>query len=249
MPATIIEDKAELKRLYLKEKMTDAEIALLYGCAKMTVYKTRKRFGIKALKRWERHECKPTTRQLQIVHGSLLGDASVTNGKKGKYRCESVFEVKHCAKQKDYVLWKYHELKNLCCSEPKENNIGQWRARTFHHPFFSNLRKQWYPDGVKCIPEVLSELDDLALAVWYMDDGTLGKTGFLKISTCSFTENDHQIIFNWLKSKWGVDSHMVNYSGYRQTIIDLKSRKRFLEIVKPHIVPCLNYKGEMKWAN
>lgn len=236
-------DEVALRRLYIDEMKTDVEIAAILGYHKQTVWRTRNKFDIKAFKRWQRNICNPTERQLQIIYGSLLGDASISNGKKGIYDCESIFELHHCAKQKEYLFWKYDELKNLCRSMPKEDDIGRWRLRTFHHPFFSNLRKQWYPNGTKCVKsEFLDKLGSLGLAVWYMDDGTRS----LKISTCAFSETDHEILIEWLKNKFDIRSRMAVYSGYRVLLIKLESRNNFLDIVKPYIVPCLRYKVETK---
>lgn len=236
-------------------KKTDVEISYLYGCAKSTVYKTRKRFGIVAFKRWQRHIFEPTEKQLQIIYGSLLGDASISNGRKGKYDCESIFEEHHCAAQKQYIFWKYDELKNLCSSGPKEDNVGRWRIRTFHHPFFSQLRKTWYPEGIKIIPKnILNEIGVLGLAVWFMDDGSLSKeSNFIKLHTCSFSEKEHDVLSLWLKEKFCINSHMKIYSGYRNLIIDLDSRKDFVNLIKDHVIESMKYKVTFReyhtWEN
>lgn len=254
MPDAII-DEHMLRRLYIEEKRTDLDIAKICNCTKTTVYRTRKKFHIEAIKQWERHVCEPTEQQLQMIYGSLLGDASISNGKKGKYDCESIFEVQHCAKQKEYTFWKYAELKNLCRSEPKEDKDGRWRVRSFHHPFFSGLRQQWYPEGKKSINRsLLDAIGTLGLAVWYMDDGHLGKaSNFIKISTCSFTEYEHQVIIDWLKSVYGIASCMKIYSGYRILAIDVGSRKDFVQLVKPYIVDSMQYKATFReyhtWTN
>lgn len=46
-----------------------------------------------------------TTRQEEILIGSLLGDAYIT--KKGKIQLEQSF------KQKEYLFWKYNELSSI----------------------------------------------------------------------------------------------------------------------------------------
>lgn len=254
MPEMILKE-TNLRNLYLIEQKTDVEIADLFGCAKSTVYKARKRFGIIGLKRWQRHICEPTQKQLQIIYGSLLGDASISNGKKGNYDCESIFEEKHCLQQKDYVFWKYKELSNLCSSEPKETNIDQWRIRTFHHPLFSKLRNIWYPEGIKIVPKnILNEIGVLGLAVWYMDDGSLSKeSNFIKLHTCSFSEAEHDMLSLWLKDEFCIKSHMKTYSGYRNIVIDLDSRKDFVNLIKDQVIESMKYKVTFReyytWAN
>jgi recombination protein RecA len=250
-----IADEVTLRELYLIEKLTDVQIAEQLGCSKNTICRTRKKYGIEALERWERHECKPTKRQMQIILGSLLGDASISNGKKGKYDCHSIFEVQHCGKQKDYLFWKYEELQDLCSSAPKETSDGKWRLRTFHHPFFSNLRRVWYPKGTKTVTRCwLNQIGLLGLAVWYMDDGSLSKqSNFIKLHTCSFTEQEHDIVSLWLKDTYGIQSHMKIYSGYRNLVIDLDSRKKFIKMVKRYMVQSMKYKSVFReyytWVN
>lgn len=189
-------DETTLRKLYVNEQKTDLEIAKLIGCHKLTIYKTRRRLGIKALSRCDRNLCEPSSEQWQVIYGTLLGDGSISNGKKGNYRCHSQLQIAHCLKQKDYVFWKYDYFKDWCKSSPKlTTNKDQWRIRTFHHPLFSDLRKMWYPKGKKIIPEpILEKLDTLGLAVWYMDDGSLGSTDFLKISTCGFSVRNQVVI-------------------------------------------------------
>jgi hypothetical protein len=249
--------KELLSELYLSQKMTDIQIAAQIGCLKTSVYKARKRHGIKSLKKWERKDFNLTIEQEQIILGCLLGDGSISNGKKsngkkGYYGCESIFEVKHGPKQKEYLFWKYEKLKNLCKSEPKEMKNGQWRLRTFHHPYFSALRRKWYPNDKKTIPSQLN-LSDLSIAVWYMDDGSISKqSNFLKLHTCSFSKKDHlkliEILFNF-----GIKSEMKIYSGYKNLIIDLDSRKRFVNLIKGKVHESMKYKITFreygKWGN
>lgn len=247
--------KEDLERLYLKEQKTDLEISKLYGCAKMTVYKTRKRFGIKGLKRWQRNNCNPNEEQLQFIYGSLLGDSSISNCKKGYYDCEGQYCIQHGKNQKTYLFWKYEKLKNLTVSAPSEVDSGKWRFRSFSHPFFTNLRKEWYPNGTKCVNrKILDLIQPLGLAIWYMDDGSLDKTSnFMKISTCSFSEKEHVEIIQWLEEKYSIKSHMKNYSGYRCLVIDIDSRRNFVNLVKPFVIPSMNYKITFReyhtWVN
>lgn len=48
-----------------------------------------------------------------------------------------------------------------------------WRVRTVSHPKLKELRKQWYPNGVKKFPLDSLEPDGLLLKHWYATDGHL----------------------------------------------------------------------------
>lgn len=242
--------KELLFELYCSKKMTDLQIANHIGCIKTSVYKARKRYGIKSLKRWERKDFNITSEQEQIIFGCLLGDGSISNGKKGKYICESMFEIKHGPKQKEYLFWKYEKLKNLCVSAPQEVD-GQWRLRTFCHPYFSSLRKKWYPKGTKMFPDI--ELSEIAIAVWYMDDGSLSKqSNFIKLHTCCFSKKDHLKLIKILDN-FNVQSELRNYSGYKNLIIDIDSRKNFVKLIERHVPVSMNYKITFReygqWVN
>ena len=233
--------KELLFELYCSKKMTDLQIANHVGCIKTSVYKARKRYGIKSLKRWERKDFVLTSEQEQIIFGCLLGDGSISNGKKSKYSCESIFEMQHGPKQKEYLFWKYEKLKHLCLSPPKESADGKWRVKTFAHPYFSSLRKKWYPKGIKIIPSNL-ELSEIAIAMWYMDDGSLSKqSNFIKLHTCCFSKKDHLKLIKILEN-FNIKAELRNYSGYKNLIIDIDSRKRFVKLIERQVHESMNYK-------
>jgi len=117
-------------------------------------------------------------REKNIIMGMILGDAHVRQLKK-----EARIEVAHSTSQKNYVLWKYENLKRWVISEPCliktydarfDKTYTQWRFRTKSHEVFSSLRKLFYPKGKKIIPKEIVNIlkSPLSLAVWYMDDGT-----------------------------------------------------------------------------
>lgn len=235
-------DKETLIKLYITEMKTDKQIAKIFNIHHITVYRTRKKMGIKAIKRTDRNICNPTREQIDFIYGCLLGDGSITNGKKDKYVCNSRFSCKHCVKQKDYLYWKYNILKNLCKSEPKELKNGQWRINTFYHPYFSNLRKLFYPQGYKIVPQsILESITPLGLAVWFMDDGRRQKNG-IELCTCSFDERSMNLLSVWLYDKFNILNKTVTHNNYPYIQIKKESREKWLEIVEPHMVPCMKYK-------
>lgn len=134
--------KDELEQMYTIEKRTDQQIADIVGCVKQTVYNLRRRYEIKRIPKWSRHVCKPTQRQLDVIYGTLMGDGHVEKSSKQR-NSESNLQIAHALSQKEYVNWKYHELRSLVQTEPKESIRGGgksagFRFRTFSHPFFSD---------------------------------------------------------------------------------------------------------------
>jgi recombination protein RecA len=120
-------------------------------------------------------------RQIELIIGSLLGDAYLVKTTKG-----FAFRVNHGLKQKEYVDWKFTILENLVNSPPN-SSVNCYYFRTVSHPYFEYLRYKFYPEGKKILPLDLVEQNftPFAVAVWIMDDGT--KCGNqLRINSHSF---------------------------------------------------------------
>lgn len=108
---------------------------------------------------------------LQVLLGSLLGDGSIDSTGQF-YECHSV-------KQEAYLKLKARVLSGF---SPKNReylvkssngnsyqSIGMSLLKTY---YLHELRQEWYPNGKKDFPvAALSKLNNLGLAIWYMDDG------------------------------------------------------------------------------
>lgn len=237
--------KEEFHQLYVVERRTDREIASIAGYKHyQSVYELRTHYGIKRINKWERYQIEPTQRQVSIMSGSLLGDASIEAKRFGSDGCNCCFTVKHAISQEEYLRWKYEQLKNLCLSEPKIVSQDRIRFRTRSHPFFSAWRREYYPRGKKQIGlGTLKKLDPLSLAVWFLDDGTnidQGRT--LRFATCGFTYKEHELFSAVLKNRFGLDTAISEYSGYLFLRIAVPSRRKFLDIISPHVPKCMEYK-------
>lgn len=238
----IIKNKEIIQQLYIKQKKTDVEIAEILNVDKSTIYKIRKKLKIKAYKRIERNEFTLTEKQKQIIYGTLLGDGHISDEsfRNGQSRLRN----KHCPKQKEYLYWKYDNLKNLCHSAPVLTKRNQYRFSTFGHPFFTELRKKYYPNSKKCINlDILNKIGDLGLSVWCMDDGhNTGGHGF-KLCTCSFSFNQHKIIKKWFKDKCDINVSIQILSGYRFICFTKSELIKLVKIIEPYLVNCMKYKG------
>lgn len=105
--------------------------------------------------------------QRGLIVGTLLGD--------GAMRCKknALLEINHSGAQKTYVDWKYSVLRDLVRTPPKLRNGNgtrqAYRFTTRSLPELTPYFLAFYGGGRKTIPDI--ELDPLALAVWFMDDG------------------------------------------------------------------------------
>lgn len=113
-----------------------------------------------------------------IIYGLILGDGFLQ--KTGKKNAR--LRIEHSLKQKEYLDWLYQSLRNLFASEPKMINRQHPQTKQIYHycrlqshssPFFGKLRREFYLNNKKIIPENIEKLllHRLTLAIWYMDDG------------------------------------------------------------------------------
>lgn len=177
--------------------------------------------------------------QTSVLVGSLLGDGTLRIGDRA---FNANFKVEQGLRQKDYVFWKYRVFKKWVITPPKisyrYNNIGlpyakSWWFRTLRHPEMTKFRKVFYPGGSKAVPANLADwLDELALAVWVMDDGSLNQNK-MDISTYSFGRDEISLLQEILYERFSLRSNF-----YR----DRNKGLRMIFLIKPFVHPCLAYK-------
>jgi recombination protein RecA len=228
-----------LRKLYHEDKKTDAEIASIYNTSYTTISRLRKSLGIQTIKKWERHNLHISDLQLQIIYGSLLGDASIPSHPKGEGRISFM----HCKAQADYILWKHSHLKGICNQPPKPTRNEAWWFQTFEHPFFSSLRSKIYPNGNKSISRSILEdiTHPIALAVWYMDDGSLVRNR-PTLATCCFTESEQHLLSFWLKETFGIGSSPRLQGRYWYLSVNSEFRSKFVDIIDSHVIDSMKYK-------
>ena len=109
--------------------------------------------------------------QIQLILGSLMGDGNLSPNMRG--RTGTRFRMGHGAKQAAYLDWKVSLLGNIGCSRTT-NAKGAVFADFTPLPELAELHDAvYFGDGKKHLSwDYLKALTPLALAVWYMDDGS-----------------------------------------------------------------------------
>ena len=124
-----------------------------------------------------------TQTQKSIIIGSILGDGylRVIKGRRNAF-----LEINNSVKQKEYVDWKYNQLKSIVKSPPKSRrsngNRVAYRFYTRQHPELTGLWQRFYKNGCKTIPDNL-QLNPIILAVWFMDDGSKCRLSDIYLNT------------------------------------------------------------------
>ena len=177
-----------------------------------------------------------TPRQQEIIIGSLLGDGHLAETTRGY-----AFRVNHGLVQKAYVDWKYRELNSLTNSVPNVYK-STYYFRTVSHQYFDELRSLFYRKEKKIIPENIHRLlTPLAIAVWFMDDGTKeGKQ--VRINSQSFTKKENQKLSRTLEATLGIKSTINRDKHLFRLRISDQSMSLFRKTVEPHIIPSMRYK-------
>lgn len=202
--------------------------------------------------------------ELKTVVDLTIGDGTIgwTNG-------SWKFKYTHTEPQRAYALHKKELLESVgfkpkLIEYPSKSSYRPGDTQIeiyFYHRGLAEVRKLLYPNGKKELsPQILQILDAQTLAYWYMDDGcvdTYNKTKSrdywyvyerrvarsYKLATNCFSEDTHAAIFQWLKDVFDIHGTLSNTrSGPNVIISRISSKDRFLSVIKPYIIPSMNYK-------
>lgn len=187
--------------------------------------------------------------QQQVLFGIILGDGYLqkTGEKNARLRLE------HGYQQKEYLFWKVEKLKPLFQGKPKylerihpltKKTYKYWRHQSQSTPYLGKLRKIFYPDGKKIIPENLEKhISPITLAVWYMDDGYYyqrDKCGYLYLGNVS--EREANIVYDAILKKFGIETRIkVKKKGFAIYFPHSQVEKLKL-LIKSLIIQYFNYK-------
>jgi hypothetical protein len=187
--------------------------------------------------------------QKAIILGTLLGDGCLErNGTYVRLRLE------HSIVQKPYLLWKYEKLKNVITGSlmeihafHKKNKCfyDSLRIYTFSNQEFEIYWNSFYSNNKKVIPSNISELltDPLSLAVWFMDDGyKRNDCNAFRLNTDSFDRAEQLILSNILRDNFGIENKLHKKGKYWNIYIPQRFSQKFVDIVKPYIIPHFHYK-------
>ena len=189
-----------------------------------------------------------SSRQKQIIVGKLLGDGHLETTNDITYR----LKFEHSYNQKDYVDWLYEELRELASSEPKIKlqtvNGKVYRKYWFNSPYSPSLRfyaAQFYRGKIKVVPKLIKRwLTPLALAVWFMDDGSIKShecRGRL-INTQSFKDEDLKYLQEALREKFQINTVLRIQKEGKQLYIPAAEHEKLVKVIGADVLPSMYYK-------
>ena len=193
--------------------------------------------------------------QWQVVLGALMGDGNLSPNRRDRNGVR--FRLGHGAKQGAYLGWKVDLLGNIPCSR-RTNAKGAVFADFTPLPELGELQRTVYLGGGKktITEEYLKALTPLALAIWYMDDGsftlrskglqqrTQGGSGRVQFGVEAMSEGSRERLVAYLRDTHGLDVSWRRAGALQKAVLTFstKSSRQFLDMVAPYVHPSMDYK-------
>jgi hypothetical protein len=201
---------------------------------------------------------------IKVMTASLLGDGCIHREKGVK---NGRFFISQMPDHKDHVEYiatfmeeitrvrRYEEpaKENILVAGKMSRSSGRYSAISMNHPFYTKIHNRWYGTGRKSIdPHYLKLLDFEALAIWYMQDGSLGvRNGtILRVPlfmTDGFTLAEVMMLSQAVYERTGVITTLRKERKptgeyYFRLRVGAKSTSAFIAGITPFVQPSFEYK-------
>ena len=193
--------------------------------------------------------------QMQVILGSLMGDGNLSPNRRD--RSGTRFRLGHGAKQAGYLDWKVSMLGNVAHTRTV-NAKGAVFADFTPLPELAELHDVvYFGDGKKHLTwDYLKALTPLALAVWYMDDGsftvrskglqerTQGGSGRIEICVEAMSPGSRERLAQYLRDTHRIDVRLRLAGSLQKAVLVFSTAgtDKFQKLVAPYIHPSMDYK-------
>jgi recombination protein RecA len=194
--------------------------------------------------------------QVQVILGALLGDGSLSKPLRTD-DASARFRMGHGAKQAAYLDWKVSLLANIPHARTA-NAKGAVFADFSPLAELAELREAvYFGDGKKHITwDYLKNLTPLALAVWYMDDGsftlrskgvqgrTAGGTGRIEICVEAMSPGSRDRLARYLRDTYGLHVKLEHRGARKMSVLrfSTSASEKFQKLIAPYVHPSMEYK-------
>jgi ubiquinol-cytochrome c reductase cytochrome b subunit len=193
---------------------------------------------------------------ISIIMGSTLGETHLEKRNKG---IGTRIKFEQSNKNVEYLMWFHNYLasRGYCNNQIPKLDIRikqkgevfyHYRINSYTYSSFNWIHEMFYKvvdnKFIKIVPlNIEKYLTPLALAIWFMDDGSnLGKSA--RIATNCFTYEEICFLCEVLKRKYNITA-TPNKSGKNKGFIiyiHVNSMFLFSKLIKPYMLPSLYYK-------
>jgi len=260
-------EESVLREMAEVQRRSRGEIADHFGVSVATVMNWARKWGVK-LPKWNewRYPDALSPKQEEFLVGTLFGDGHVQIPP-GSSR-SAQFYVNHGPNQREYVEWKRRLMadflspayKDSCVENPDGAHFVtgahplflEWKDRFYRrmdpswHPFCTpDLEGKWTKVYT---PEMAEKLTPFGLAIWYMDDGSLGGWGKEPVLTTQMFESQAKPVAQVLESSFGFQALIKPVSndkrGWGRVFLQIRpyDTSKFFDIVRPYMITSMRYK-------
>lgn len=189
--------------------------------------------------------------QRSIMVGSLLGDGSI---QRNAVRNSAQVVLMNGEEQREYIEFKRRAFGDLASElNPATSGYGDgviWRfsidvtdesaQMEREMPFVDTHksgRRRWSPTD-----EFISRIDAQALAIWYLDNGSVGN-GQATIHSQRFSLVDNERLAAWLLTTFGIEaSPHPDGKGYIYLRLKTNATRRMFDVIRAFVPSCMSYK-------
>ena len=190
--------------------------------------------------------------QIEVLVGTLLGDASLERAKpthNTRLRFDQTYPD-HVS----YINELYNIFKNLTRTGPRvhirkpDKRTGKVYStiafKTLSLPCLNPFQELFYKNGKKVVPLNIAELlTPISLAFWIMDDGNITFHGQTILHTESFSLSEVELLQNTLLSNFKLRTRLIEKDKDQWLIaIPVKQIVKLIDIVGPYMHESMLYK-------
>lgn len=206
-----------------------------------------------------------TQHQRMVIMGAALGDGNLGltgSAMRGRLR------LVHGVAQREYLDYKVRLLGDLVGSPARYQSgvgtyskTGTYRISTLSRPEIAQIHRELYGvEGRKHISRAyLDQLNELGLALWYLDDGSLVTTKYRYarvrdgglstypvarsvFSMYGFTVDDVREVCAWFQECWGIESKFSITARGPVIWLTLAGTARLHALIARYAPPVMQYK-------
>ena len=188
-----------------------------------------------------------TADQLSIILGSLLGDGGLCQ----RWAAGVYFRQSQNYRRRKYAAWKASALSPALSCKRVVAQGTQVAYESLSAKCLADVAERFprHPHDVHAkrklivTKEVLDTMGLLGLAVWYQDDGTLTKDHNARIYCTKLTEDEQNVVVEWLRSKFGDGIAYYKKNRNRFISFTVAASERFLDAIHQYMHPSVGYKS------
>lgn len=189
--------------------------------------------------------------QQEVLYGSLLGDGHLEiycGRQSNSYR----YILVQSTRKSTYIRWMQSVFASyvtqplyIRCCPTKQGYTTTYRLCTQRHSDFSHFGQAFYPHGIKCVPRIAHTwLTPRALAVWYMEDGSI-KSKVSKgvyLNTHGFSLDDIEYLCDVLYTRYTIQCWPVKDRHHYRIYVSGHSYTCISRYIVPYLTSDMLYK-------